>query len=156
MDPSELLTIGEVARRADIAASALRFYDAEGLVRAVRDPGGRRRYPREALRRLAFIRAAQNVGLSLEDVREALASLPNTRTPTKGDWERVSRAWRHRLDEQIDALTSLRDGLTACIGCGCLSLRACALMNPADEAAAFGSGAMRLPAALRRPAARQG
>lgn len=150
MNGSELLTITEVSRRAAVASSALRFYDSEGLVTSVRSPGGRRRYPRSVLRRLAFIRAAQNVGLSLDEIRAALATLPQGRTPTKTDWARLSRSWRPRLDAQIAALTALRDGLTSCIGCGCLSLRACALTNPQDSAARYGAGARYLPSVLRQ------
>ena len=103
------------------------------------------------LRRLAFIRAATNVGLSLDEVAAALATLPGGRTPSRSDWARLSRGWRSRLDEQIDALTALRDGLESCIGCGCLSLRRCAISNPADVAAAGGPGAVYLPAPLRQP-----
>jgi MerR family transcriptional regulator, redox-sensitive transcriptional activator SoxR len=148
---TDLLAIGEVARRAGFATSAVRFYEREGLLAAVRTDGGQRRYPRSVLRRLAFIRAAQNVGLSLEEIRAALATLPAGRTPTKEDWARLSRSWRSRLDEQIAGLTALRDGLTSCIGCGCLSLRRCALSNPDDSVAAAGAGARYLPASLRRP-----
>jgi MerR family redox-sensitive transcriptional activator SoxR len=147
----DYLTIGEVAHRAGIAHSALRYYEREGLVSAVRTAGGQRRYARHVLRRLAFVRAAQNVGLSLEEIRTALATLPEARTPTKADWERLSRAWRTRLDEQIQGLIALRDGLTSCIGCGCLSLRRCALSNPGDAVAAAGPGARYLPPSLRRP-----
>jgi MerR family redox-sensitive transcriptional activator SoxR len=150
MRESDTLTIGEVARRAGLAASALRYYETQGLVTSARSPGGQRRYPRSVLRRLAFIRAAQNVGLSLEEITSAMATLPAGRNPTKADWERLSRAWRSRLDEQIDGLLALRDGLTSCIGCGCLSLRRCALSNPADVAAGAGPGARYLPPALRR------
>ena len=146
----ELLSIGEVAERSGFATSALRFYEREGLLSAERSAGGQRRYPRTVLRRLAFLRAAQNVGLSLEEVRAALATLPDGRTPTRADWARLSRRWQARLDEQIAALQSLRDGLTGCIGCGCLSLRSCALYNAGDAAAAEGPGARRLPASLRR------
>ncbi|HTI33743.1 MAG TPA: redox-sensitive transcriptional activator SoxR [Miltoncostaea sp.] len=150
MDGSDLLTIGTVSRRAGIAASALRFYDREGLVPSVRSPGGQRRYPRSALRRIAFIRAAQNVGLTLDEIREALATLPEGRPPTVDDWERLSASWRSRLDDQIEALQALRGRLTSCIGCGCLSLGACALMNPGDSAGRGGPGARYLPAPLRR------
>lgn len=150
MDDRDLLTIGEVARRAGIASSALRYYEREGLVTAVRSAGGQRRYSRSVLRRLAFVRAAQNVGLSLDEIRDALATLPESRTPTKADWARLSRSWRARLDEQIAGLEALRDGLTSCIGCGCLSLRRCALSNPGDAAADSGAGARYLPASLRR------
>lgn len=136
----DTLTIGEVAARSGIAPSALRFYETQGLVHSTRSDGGQRRYDRDVLRRLAFIRVAQRVGLSLDEVRNALATLPDERTPTVKDWARLSRAWRPRLDEQIAMLASLRDQLSSCIGCGCLSLRACALYNPDDGAAALGTG----------------
>lgn len=152
MRTTDLLTVGEVSQRSGFAASALRYYETLGLVSATRTAGGQRRYERSALRRLAFVRAARNVGLSLDEVAEALASLPGGRAPTRADWSRLSRSWRGRLDEQIEALTALRDGLDSCIGCGCLSLRRCAISNPADVAAAGGPGASYLPAALRRPA----
>lgn len=145
------MAIGEVGRRAGIATSALRFYEREHLITASRAAGGQRRYPRSVLRRLAFIRAARNVGLSLDEIRSALATLPDSRTPTKADWARLSRSWQLRLDEQITALTQLRDGLTSCIGCGCLSLRRCQLSNPDDVAGLAGPGARYLPEALRRP-----
>jgi MerR family redox-sensitive transcriptional activator SoxR len=134
------LTIGEVAARTGVSASALRYYEREGLVRAERTDGGQRRYHRDALRTIAFVRIAQRVGLTLEEIRAALATLPDARTPNRADWERLSRSWRPRLDEQIAVLTRLRDELTSCIGCGCLSLRACALYNRDDAAAALGSG----------------
>ena len=146
----ELLTIGQVAERSGVAASALRYYEAQGLVTATRTRGGARRFPRSVLRRLAFIRAAQNVGLSLPEIRDALATLPEGRTPSARDWARLSSGWRNRLDEQIAALVQLRDGLTSCIGCGCLSLTRCALSNPGDMAAGEGPGARWLPPALRR------
>lgn len=136
----DLLTIGEVADRTGVAPSALRFYEAEGMITATRSTGGQRRYHRDVLRRLAFIRVAQRVGLALSEIREALASLPEERTPTKADWMRLSRTWRPRLDEQIALLERTRDELTSCIGCGCLSLQSCALYNPADGAAALGDG----------------
>lgn len=153
MDPRDLLAVGEIAERSGFAASALRFYEAEGLIHASRSPGGRRMFERSTLRRLAFIRAAANVGLSLQEIREELDRLPSGRTPTKADWARISRHWRARLDEQIDALQRLRDGLESCIGCGCLSLKRCAIYNPGDVLAADdrAPGAARLPAALRRP-----
>jgi MerR family redox-sensitive transcriptional activator SoxR len=150
MTESDLLTIGDVAHRAGIAHSALRYYERAGLIASVRSPGGQRRYQRNVLRRLAFVRAAQNVGLSLEEIRAALSTLPEARTPTKADWERLSRSWRSRLDEQIDGLVALRDGLSSCIGCGCLSLRRCALSNPDDVVAAAGPGPRSLPPTLRR------
>jgi MerR family transcriptional regulator, redox-sensitive transcriptional activator SoxR len=145
-----LLTIGQVAERSGVAVSALRYYEAQGLVSASRTAGGARRFPRSVLRRLAFVRAAQNVGLTLPEIREALAALPDGRTPSARDWARLSVSWRDRLDEQIRALEQLRDGLSSCIGCGCLSLTRCALSNPRDIAAAEGPGARRLSPALRR------
>jgi MerR family redox-sensitive transcriptional activator SoxR len=143
-----LLTIGEVAHRSGFAASAVRFYEKQGLIDAARTSGGQRRFERQVLRRLAFVRAARHVGLSLDEVRAALESLPGSRTPTVADWGRVSRAWRSRLDEEIAALQALRDGLDSCIGCGCLSLRTCRLYNPEDALAASGPGAVRLPRTL--------
>ena len=138
--PWAQLTIGELGRRSGIASSALRFYEAEGLIRATRSGGGQRRYPRETLRRVSFIRAAQQVGLTLGEIREALASLPDGRTPTERDWERLAASWRPRLDEQIAVLERLRDRLVGCIGCGCLSLKACRMFNPGDEMAERGPG----------------
>ncbi|MEZ5235735.1 MAG: redox-sensitive transcriptional activator SoxR [Acidimicrobiia bacterium] len=135
------LTIGALAERAGVAPSALRFYEAEGLLHPTRTTGGQRRYPRDALRRIGFIRAAQRVGLSLEEIREALASLPDNRTPDHRDWARLSRLWRPRLDRQIALLENLRARLDGCIGCGCLSLQHCALFNPDDRAGRDGSGA---------------
>jgi len=134
------MTIGELAERAGVSTSTLRFYEAEGLIDAERSSGGQRRYRREVLRRVSFIRVAQRLGMTLEEIRAALASLPEARTPTKADWARISRAWAPRLDERIAELQRLRDDLDSCIGCGCLSLKACALYNPADAAARLGSG----------------
>ncbi|MCW2601386.1 MAG: transcriptional regulator, MerR family [Frankiales bacterium] len=148
MGPGDLLTVGDVARRSGFAASALRYYEREGLLATTRTVGGQRRYERSALRRLAFIRAARNIGLSLEEVREALHRLPDGRTPTKADWAALSKSWRSRLDEQIAALQALRDGLDSCIGCGCLSLKRCAISNPGDVAGAGASGAVYLPRPL--------
>src|SRR5712692_2965470 len=150
MKPTDALTVSEVAGRSGFAPSALRFYEAQGLLSATRTSGGQRRYQRSVLRRLAFIRAARNIGLSLDEIAAALASLPQTRTPTRADWARLSRSWRTRLDEQIDALKALRDGLDSCIGCGCLSLDRCAISNPADSASSGGPGAAYLPSGLRR------
>jgi MerR family transcriptional regulator, redox-sensitive transcriptional activator SoxR len=147
--PQQLLLIGEVAKRSGFATSAVRFYEREGLITSSRTSGGQRRYPRSVLRRLAFVRAARNVGLSLEEIRGALSTLPDSRTPTKADWARLSRSWRPRLDAQIAALQQLRDGLTTCIGCGCLSLRRCALSNPGDVLGDLGPGARRLSPVLR-------
>jgi MerR family transcriptional regulator, redox-sensitive transcriptional activator SoxR len=135
------MSIGEVAERTGVAVSALRFYDAEGFIASIRTSGGQRRFSREVLRRIAFIRVAQTVGLTLDEIRDALATLPEGRTPTKADWARLSRGWRPRLDAQIALLERLRDQLTSCIGCGCLSLQACALYNPDDLAASLGEGA---------------
>ncbi len=142
--PRTWISIGELARRSGAAASALRFYENQGLVAGTRTAGGQRQFPKETLRRVAFIRAAQAVGLSLEQIKAALASLPGQRTPTKADWERLSQAWRPLLDQRIAALVALRDQLSSCIGCGCLSLRSCALYNPGDAARQRGSGARYL------------
>ncbi len=149
MDVRDLLTIGEVAHRSGVATSALRYYEKTGLVAATRTSGQQRRYERSVLRRLAFIRAARNIGLGVDEIRTALDQLPAARTPTRADWTRLSRAWRSRLDEQIRALEQLRDGLDSCIGCGCLSLERCRLSNPGDRAAAAGPGAVYLPETLR-------
>lgn len=146
----ELLAIGEVSARSGMAASALRYYEDQGLISSERTAGGARRYARTVLRRLAVIRAGRNVGLSLPEIRTALDTLPPGRPPTAADWARLSEGWRDRLDEQIGALTKLRDGLSSCIGCGCLSLDRCALSNPGDMAAREGAGARWLPPALRR------
>jgi MerR family transcriptional regulator, redox-sensitive transcriptional activator SoxR len=151
MRTDDLLSVGEVARRSGFAPSALRFYESRGLLTATRSAGGQRRYTRSVLRRLAFIRAARHVGLGLEEVADALASLPDGRTPNRNDWTRISRAWRRRLDEEIAGLVALRDGLDSCIGCGCLSLGRCRISNPHDVAAAGGPGAAYLPEVLRRP-----
>ena len=129
------------ARRTGVAPSALRFYEAEGLIHAERTSGGQRRYHRDTLRRVSFMRIAQQVGLSLDEIRTALASLPDNRTPTRGDWERLSASWRPQLDARIAMLERLRDNLAGCIGCGCLSLSICPLYNPDDELAAKGPGA---------------
>src|SRR6201997_1865921 len=152
MDKRELFTVGETAQRSGFAASAIRFYDSQGLITATRTSGGQRRFERQMLRRLAFIRAARNVGLSLDEVADALAQLPDSRTPTRADWARLSKTWRARLDDQIAGLIALRDNLESCIGCGCLSLKRCAISNPGDAAAVAGSGAVYLPKSLRREA----
>jgi MerR family redox-sensitive transcriptional activator SoxR len=137
---SDRLSIGEVADRTGVAVSAIRFYEQEGLITAKRSDGGQRRFHRDVLRRIAFVRVAQRVGLTLDEIRAALARLPAGRTPTKADWARLSRAWRPQLDEQIAVLQRLRDDLDSCIGCGCLSLKECALYNRDDAAASLGSG----------------
>jgi MerR family redox-sensitive transcriptional activator SoxR len=153
VDTHDVLTVSEVSRRSGFAPSALRYYEREGLISADRTTGGQRRYTRTVLRRLAFIRAATNVGLSLEEVRAELARLPDNRTPTKADWTRISAHWRGRLEERIAALEALRDRLDSCIGCGCLSLQQCGISNPGDRAADSpeAPGAAHLPALLRRP-----
>jgi MerR family redox-sensitive transcriptional activator SoxR len=136
----EWLSIGELAARSGVATSALRFYETKDLIRSTRTDGNQRRYPRATLRRVALIRAGQEVGLSLSELAVALATLPHESTPTKSDWERLSKSWRRRLDDQIDELIALRDELADCIGCGCLSLKSCALFNPGDVASTMGSG----------------
>ncbi|CAN5730616.1 redox-sensitive transcriptional activator SoxR [soil metagenome] len=140
MRRDDQLTIGEVAQRSGLATSAVRFYEAEGLISSTRAPSGQRRFARHTLRRLAFIRAARRVGLSLADIADELRALPPGRAPTKAEWAKVSRAWRGRLDDRIADLERLRDDLTGCIGCGCLSLASCRLYNPDDLASANGSG----------------
>ncbi|MCW2785694.1 MAG: MerR family transcriptional regulator [Marmoricola sp.] len=155
MDTHDVLSVSEVARRSGFAASALRYYEDQGLITAGRSSSGRRRYERGVLRRLAFVRAAGNIGLSLQEIRDELATLPASRTPTKADWQRISRHWRTRIDDQIAALERLRDGLDSCIGCGCLSLQRCAFSNPGDIASAQSPGAAYLPAQLRRVAPRR-
>lgn len=138
------LSIGAVSERTGVAQSALRFYEAEGLIHANRSAGGQRRYPRDTLRRVSFIRVAQQVGLRLDEIREALESLPDNRTPTQKDWTKLSSAWRPRLDAQIHLLERLRDRLDGCIGCGCLSLGVCRLVNPGDQAGERGPGPRNL------------
>lgn len=135
------LSIGEVAARSGVATSALRFYEAQGLLASRRTSGNQRRYERAVLRRVALIRAGRAAGIPLERIRAALDTLPAGRTPTRRDWERLSRVWRSDLDEQIAMLHAVRDRLTTCIGCGCLSIDACALLNPDDEAGRLGAGA---------------
>jgi MerR family transcriptional regulator, redox-sensitive transcriptional activator SoxR len=138
------LSIGQVSERTGAATSALRYWEDLGLIHSVRTTGNQRRYERATIRRVSFIRAAQRVGLSLDEIGAALDTLPQGRTPTAGDWARLSRGWRRRLDEQIRRIEKLRDQLDACIGCGCLSLRTCALNNPSDVLADHGPGAVLL------------
>jgi MerR family transcriptional regulator, redox-sensitive transcriptional activator SoxR len=138
MDP--VLTIQEISRRSGVAASALRFYEARGLIRSQRAGSGHRRFPRAVLRRIAFIVFAQRIGLSLEEIGAELAKLPAARAPTGRDWSRLSRGWSARIDERIAELERLKAGLTECIGCGCLSLERCKFANPADRAAGLGPG----------------
>ena len=140
LEPEDALSIGEIAERTGVSVSALRFYEAEGLISSTRSAGGQRRFAREVLRRIAFVRIAQQIGLSLDEISAALASLPGERTPTVADWARVSRAWRAALDERIQMLELVRDELTSCIGCGCLSLHTCRLYNPDDRARVLGQG----------------
>ncbi|GAA2091927.1 redox-sensitive transcriptional activator SoxR [Aeromicrobium tamlense] len=135
-----LLTPSQVAERAGVAVSALHFYEREGLITSTRTAGNQRRYTRDVLRRIAFIRTSQRVGISLAEIREALASLPTDHAPSKADWSRLSRRWRRSLDERIARLERLRDDLDGCIGCGCLSLRTCRLRNPDDALASDGAG----------------
>lgn len=134
------LSIGTLSDRTGVAPSALRFYETEGLIHATRSEGGQRRYAPPTIRRVSFIRVAQQVGLTLDEIRTALSSLPNERTPNERDWHRLSESWRPRLDAQIAQLERLRDRLDSCIGCGCLSLKVCRLLNPGDQAAERGPG----------------
>ncbi|NLW96660.1 MAG: redox-sensitive transcriptional activator SoxR [Xanthomonadaceae bacterium] len=138
------LTVGEVAARSGVAVSALHFYEAKGLIRSVRTAGNQRRFPRDVLRRIAVIKVAQRTGIPLAQIREALSSLPEGRTPTVADWRRLSRRWRAELDARIARLVHLRDELDGCIGCGCLSLKQCPLRNPGDRMARLGPGANTL------------
>jgi MerR family redox-sensitive transcriptional activator SoxR len=137
---SDVLTIGEAARRSGVATSALRFYEEHGLIHSERNDSGHRRYPRAVLRRVAFIVFAQRIGLSLEEIRAELARLPRNRVPERLDWAKLSRGWTARIEERIAELERLRVGLTECIGCGCLSLDRCQLANPGDRAARRGAG----------------
>ena len=140
------LTVGELSARSGMAVSALHYYESRGLIHAERNAGNQRRYRRAALRRVAFIRAGQQLGIGLSELADALNQLPQQRTPNKADWARLSSSWRAQLDVRIATLQALRDRLDGCIGCGCLSLRACALSNPQDQCARAGSGAQRLVA----------
>lgn len=135
-----MLTIGEVARRSGVAASALRFYEARGLIRSERAGSGHRRYTRPVLRRIAFVVFAQRIGLSLDEIKGELAKLPGDAAPTRADWARLSSTWTSRIDERIAELERLKRGLTECIGCGCLSLDRCRYANPGDRAARLGPG----------------
>lgn len=143
-DQTRELSVGQLAERSGFAVSALHFYEAEGLISARRTSGNQRRYRREMLRRLAFIRASQRVGIPLKTIKQALDRLPNNRTPNRRDWERLSAAWRTDLDERIAQLEHLRDRLSGCIGCGCLSIDRCKLTNPDDVLGEEGPGARNL------------
>ncbi|MGW5780206.1 redox-sensitive transcriptional activator SoxR [Streptomyces sp. NPDC003863] len=145
------LTVGQLSARSGAAVSALHFYETKGLITSRRTSGNQRRYGRDTLRRVAFVRAAQRVGIPLATIREALAQLPEERTPTNEDWARLSGAWRTELDERIKQLGRLRDHLTDCIGCGCLSLETCVLSNPDDRLGEQMAGSRLLP--VRRPPA---
>lgn len=138
------LTVGEVAARSGVAVSTLHFYETEGLISSWRNNGNQRRYAREVLRRVAVIKVAQRTGIPLKEIREALATLPEKRTPTSADWKRLSAHWRTQLNERIERLTRLRDQLESCIGCGCLSVESCPLRNPGDRLSKQGPGARLL------------
>ena len=138
------LTVGQVAARSGVAVSALHFYEAQGLISSRRTAGNQRRFPREVIRRVAFIRASQAVGIPLSRIKASLDQLPDRRTPTRRDWERLSEAWRSELDDQISRLQRLRDNLSGCIGCGCLSLDLCRLVNPDDILGRQGPGPRNL------------
>ena len=140
------LSVGEVARRSGVAVSTLHFYETKGLIRSERTGGNQRRYSGDVLRRVAVIKVAQEVGISLAEIGEALESLPESRTPNRADWSLLSRRWREDLDRRIRRLQALRDGLDDCIGCGCLSMDRCRLRNPEDSLGREGPGARRLAA----------
>lgn len=148
---SRELTVGQLAERSGVAVSALHFYEAKGLISSRRTAGNQRRYTRDTLRRVAFIRLAQRLGIPLKTIKEALSALPEERTPTRGDWARLSATWRAELDDRIEQLQRLRDDLTDCIGCGCLSLDRCALANPHDRLGEEGPGARRMDTRLCPP-----
>ena len=145
------LTVGKLAERSGLAISALHFYERSGLIHSTRDSGNRRHYSRDVLRRLAFIRASQRVGIPLAAIKTALDALPKRRTPREADWFMLSTDWRTRLDDQIEQLTRLREDLTNCIGCGCLSFARCQLVNPGDAMRGEGAGARRLEPGTPRP-----
>lgn len=145
------LSVGQIAQRSGLAVSALHFYEANGLITSTRNSGNQRRYTRETLRRVAFIRASQRVGIPLADIRDALDGLPDQRTPTPEDWQHLSNTWSDRLDERIEQLIRLREDLTKCIGCGCLSFATCRLANPYDVMSEEGPGARRLMPGSARP-----
>ena len=144
-------SVGQVAERSGLSVSALHFYEREGLIFSTRNEGNQRRYGRETLRRLAFIRASQSVGVPLAEIRAALDGLPKQRTPREADWTRLAEGWRDQLDRRLEQLERLRDDLTTCIGCGCLSFERCKLINPADRLSSEGPGARRLELGTPRP-----
>jgi MerR family redox-sensitive transcriptional activator SoxR len=149
---SRELTVGQLAERSGVAVSALHFYETKGLISSRRTAGNQRRYTRDTLRRVAFVRLAQRLGIPLKTIKDALAELPEERTPTRDDWARLSGAWRRELDDRIEQLQRLRDDLTDCIGCGCLSLDRCALANPYDRLGTEGPGARRIDTRICPPA----
>jgi MerR family redox-sensitive transcriptional activator SoxR len=146
LSPSSALSIGEVARRSGVSVSALHFYEAEGLIRGWRSAGNQRRFPRGILRRVAIIKVAQRAGISLKEIGEALARLPQDRAPSADDWATMSAAWRDALDQRISRLTAIRDQLSSCIGCGCLSMADCPLRNTGDRLGEEGPGARLIEA----------
>ena len=143
-DIGKALTVGEVADRSGVAVSALHFYETKGLIQSWRSSGNQRRYHRDVLRRVAVIKVAQRIGIPLAEIADAMTSLPDGRTPTARDWKRLSARWQEQLDARIHALTQLRDQLSDCIGCGCLSIKACRLRNPYDSLSEQGTGAQLL------------
>ncbi|GAA4052871.1 redox-sensitive transcriptional activator SoxR [Nonomuraea soli] len=148
---SKELTVGQLAERSGVAVSALHFYEAKGLISSRRTAGNQRRYHRDTLRRVSFVRLSQRLGIPLATIKEALATLPDGRTPTREDWAKLSAAWKTELDDRIVQLQRLRDNLTDCIGCGCLSLNSCALANPHDWLGGQGPGARRIDTRLNPP-----
>jgi len=140
MEPSDSLSIGDLARRTGLSASAIRFYETKGLLRSVRNAGGHRRFQRADIRRLSFVLISQRCGFTIREIRAELEKLPSRRTPTKADWTRIGRGFRQELDRRIGELTRLRDRLDGCIGCGCLSLKTCTLYNPEDVLSQQGTG----------------
>ena len=147
LEPSQIkrpLSIGEVAARSGVAVSALRFYEAKGLIRSLRSAGNQRRFPREVLRRVAVIKVAQSLGIPLRAIQDAFGRLPESRSPTAADWNKMSARWRAVLDDRIARLSRLRDQLDSCIGCGCLSIKDCPLRNPLDQLSERGTGAQLL------------
>lgn len=144
MNEEPSLTVGQVAKRCGIKVSTLHFYESKGIIQSWRNQGNQRRYKKEVLRRIAIIKAAQKMGVSLQDIKKAFASLPNNRTPNNKDWQKLADNWRENLNERITYLENLRDYLSGCIGCGCLSMKACPLYNPNDELASKGTGPVLL------------
>ncbi len=144
------LSVGQVAKRSGVSIATLHFYEEKGLIHALRNAGNQRRYKKDVLRRIGVIKAAQNVGISLKEIKQAMTFLPTDKAPNKGDWQRLSNQWKQQLDQRIGQLTALRDNMSACIGCGCLSLKACPLYNPGDELGAQQAGAVLLKRAAKK------